>query len=385
MLRLVIAKPTITNSAPSSSSNVDNRSSITQDWSLDRIVHETKPPTWEKVWADSYYEFRDVSEILDNQERTYGPYYPLKKDIFNAFWLTPLSNVKVVILGQDPYHQTISINGVTLPRATGLSFSVRREDSIPSSLKNIYTELANTVRGFVRPDHGDLTEWTQQGVLLLNTCLTVRPGQAGSHKDIWLGFINKVFKAIAVANPYCIFMLWGRDAQKVKPMLGERSIILEAAHPSGLSANRGFFGCNHFNEANKHLLRIGKTAINWKISTLAELANPTQSLPVAAAPTTERKLVPININDLPIYTPPIKSATVTEDILNMTSAEVKRRILPIIPNARDNDGIKSSYNSNEVQFTNTTVPQIPTINYGATTSAPTFIRPTLPGSYPATK
>jgi len=239
---------------------------IDQTWTIKRIAQERPSPRWESVFTDSEHELADISDVLDEQERLHGMYYPLKKDIFAALNYTPLTNVKVVILGQDPYHQTILLNGISMPRAVGLSFSVHREDSIPSSLQNIYTELANTVRGFRKPDHGDLREWANQGVLLLNACLTVRPNMAGSHGDIWLGFIRRVFKAITIANPYCIYMLWGREAQKLRPMLGEHSIVLEAAHPSGLSARRGFFGCNHFNLANEALIRQGKVGINWSIS-----------------------------------------------------------------------------------------------------------------------
>lgn len=259
------------------------RKPIDQTWNIERIAAEAAPRTWEAVFADAKPELHDVSTILDEQEKQYGQYYPLKQDIFAAFNYTPLSNVKLVIIGQDPYHQTININGQTLPRAVGLSFSVRQEDTIPSSLSNIYSELENTVRGFKRPNHGDLKEWARQGVLLLNTCLTVRPGQPGSHGDIWLGFVSKVFRAIAAVNPYCVYLLWGREAQKLKPMLGERSLILEAAHPSGLSAKRGFFGCNHFNLANDALIRQGKVGINWKISTTAELKNTTTDTKIETA------------------------------------------------------------------------------------------------------
>lgn len=237
-----------------------------QDWSIDRIVNEYTPKSWSKVFEDSRIELHDVSLILEEQEKLYGQFYPLKKDIFSAFNITPLDSVKVVILGQDPYHQTVLINGKLLPRAVGLSFSVRREDEIPSSLNNIYKELSNTVQGFIKPNHGDLREWAVQGVLLLNMCLTVRPGHPRSHGDIWLGFINKVFKAISRTNPQCIYILWGREAQKVKSMLNEKSFILEAPHPSGLSANNGFFGCNHFNLVNEILERQGKTKINWNIT-----------------------------------------------------------------------------------------------------------------------
>ena len=371
MLRLVIAKPTIDTKVLVQS---DVRPLIQQDWSLERITREARPPTWGKVWDDAYHELKDVSEILDNQEKTYGHYYPLKKDIFNAFWLTKLSNVKLVILGQDPYHQTISVNNTAVPRSTGTSFSVRREDTVPSSLKNIYTELANTVRGFTRPDHGDLTEWTEQGVLLLNTCLTVRSSQPGSHKDIWLGFISKVFKAIAIVNPYCVFLLWGRDAQKVKPMLGERSIILEAAHPSGLSASRGFFGCNHFNEANKHLLRLAKPAINWKISTVTELTNPSTNVLPVISTNIERTFVPININDVLAYVPPTKISS--GNINNDNSVDnAKNRVVSIMPTTRSTVVL-----SVPSACTNIAVPNIPIINYNINiNNAPNnFVRPIIP-------
>jgi uracil-DNA glycosylase len=304
---------------------------VDQTWSIERIGRDARPVTWEAVFEDAGPELHDVSTILDEQERMYGMYYPLKKDLFTALHLTPLSGVKVVIIGQDPYPQTISVNGVSLPRAVGLSFSVRQEDSIPSSLQNIYTELANTVKGFVRPDHGDLREWARQGILLLNSCLTVRPGQPGSHGDIWLGFISKVFRAIAAVNPYCIYLLWGREAQKLKPMLGERSIILEAAHPSGLSARRGFFGCNHFNQVNEILIRQGKVGINWRISTLKELRAPSApvAIPVPRETMTQAfqpKFVPIDVR-LPVETNRSPSDTVPQ----IPQVPLPTAPLPIIP------------------------------------------------------
>jgi len=307
---------------------------VDQSWTIEKIAREARPITWEAVFEDAMNELSDVSQILEKDEVTYGSFYPLKKDIFSAFHYTTLNNVKVVIIGQDPYHQSVYINGKTVPRATGLSFSVRQEDAIPSSLQNIYTELCNSVRGFRKPDHGDLREWSRQGVLLLNTCLTVRPHKPGSHGDIWLGFINKVFKAIALANPYCIFLLWGREAQKIKPMLGERSVILEAAHPSGLSARRGFFGCNHFNLVNESLLNQGKIGINWRISTFDELNNITKNgtSTVAASNLYQSNLVPINVDMLPsILTvkPPINTPLPT----NIPASPNKpQQSLPIIPN-----------------------------------------------------
>ena len=246
--------------------------SIDQSWSIKKITDERPPRTWEKVFKESEYEFIDISKTLENEENSYGMYFPLKKNIFAAFELTPLKLVKVVIVGQDPYPQSIiDDNNNAVPRAQGLSFSVSKDDVIPSSLQNIYTELKNTYKGFVVPDHGDLTGWAKQGVLLLNTCLTVRHNKPGSHNEIWLGFIKRVCKAIAACNPTCIYVLWGQDAQKIKDMIGEKSIPLDAAHPSGRSANKGFFGCDHFNKVNDLLVKQGHNAINWHINPPKEL------------------------------------------------------------------------------------------------------------------
>jgi len=267
---------------------------VDQTWTIERIANESPPSSWENVFLDAKPELQHISLLLEEQQKLYGTFYPLKKDIFAAFSYTSLSNVKVVIVGQDPYHQTITIPTGNVPRAVGLSFSVRQEDSIPSSLQNIYTELCNTIPNISRPDHGDLREWAKQGVLLLNMSLTVFPGQAGSHGDIWLGFINKVFKAIATTNPHCVFMLWGKEAQKLRSMIGDRSIILEAAHPSGFSARRGFFGCNHFNLANEALIKQKKIGINWSISSKTELKT------VSTKNTNKSSFVPVSFDSLPV-------------------------------------------------------------------------------------
>jgi uracil-DNA glycosylase len=376
------------------------RKPVDQEWTIKRIASEAPPTTWEKVFENAKAEIHDLSTILDEQERMFGQYYPLKKDIFAAFQYTSLANVKLVILGQDPYHQTININEtpnpnnptargtLTLPRAIGLSFSVRKEDTIPSSLKNIYAELANTVHGFRSPDHGDLREWARQGVLLLNTCLTVRPGNAGSHGDIWLGFISKVFKAIAIANPYCIYMLWGREAQKVKPMLGDHSIILEAAHPSGLSARRGFFGCNHFNIANDYLIKHGKIGINWCINSIDESKN------------INIKVKSTNANHQPIFAPVntlllptiIPNSKITRDMVpgkNTTAigtsstqmnlgihiiTNIDNPSLPTIPNTKNTTPITITKSPSHINIPskdqiqsnqhNRSIPMIPKINFG---------------------
>lgn len=239
---------------------------VNQNWSIIRIAREAPPTTWEHVFENALPELEHISSRLSEQEKLYGKFYPLKKDIFNAFHYTPLHKVKVVILGQDPYPQTINIRGHLLPRAVGLSFSVRPEDKTPVSLTNIYTELYNSIPGFRIPNNGDLREWAVQGVLLLNASLTLIPSSPNSHRSLWLDFISKVFREISVVNPKCIFLLWGNEAQKIKCIIGEKSVILESSHPSGYSVNRGFFGCDHFNIVNRTLIEQGKTPINWQIS-----------------------------------------------------------------------------------------------------------------------
>lgn len=240
---------------------------IEQTWSIKKIVTEHVPYSWEKVYRDSMPELEDIDEILSNEEKVSGRYYPLKKDIFRAFELTPLHHVKVVIVGQDPYHDTI-YNG--MPRAVGLSFSVDRSANLPPSLRNIYREIKRSIPSFVEPNHGDLTEWANQGVLLLNTCLTVKPRCPGSHGEIWLGFINKVINAISEVNPHCIYLLWGRPAQSIDRMLPGTANVLTSAHPSGRNDNKNikdpFVGNNHFVKTNEILISQKKTPINWQIT-----------------------------------------------------------------------------------------------------------------------
>jgi len=188
---------------------------------------------------DAKAELDDINDILEGEEKINGMYFPLKANLFKAFELTLLEKVKVVLIGQDPYHDLIANH----PRAIGVSFGVSRQANIPPSLRNIYKELQRSVPGFT---HGDLTYWAQQCVLLLNMCLTVRPHQPESHGDIWLGFINKVINVICQQNPKCVFMLLGRKAQKIEKMLGERALVLKTSHPSSFSANKGFIGSNIF-------------------------------------------------------------------------------------------------------------------------------------------
>lgn len=178
--------------------------------------------------------------------------FPCEEDIFKALRLTPLSEVKVVILGQDPYHGE--------DQANGLAFSVNRGLRIPPSLCNIYREIG------IDPGHGDLTSWANQGVLLLNSILTVEKGKPGSHANIgWEEITDRIITHISEQKEGVVFMLWGGYARKKKSLIKNLGLhrILEAPHPSPLSAYRGFFGCNHFNLANQFLVECGKDPIRW--------------------------------------------------------------------------------------------------------------------------
>ena len=172
----------------------------------------------------------------------------------------------MVIFGQDPYHGE--------GQANGLSFSVHRGVKIPPSLVNIYKELKRELKdNFEIPDHGDLTEWAEQGVLLLNTTLTVTPGQPDSHSGFWTGFIRKTIEIITKTNPQCVFLLWGVNARKLIPFLGELSHKLQASHPSPLGVHKkskdisAFNECDHFIKTNEFLESIKKSEIYWQIKT----------------------------------------------------------------------------------------------------------------------
>jgi uracil-DNA glycosylase len=182
--------------------------------------------------------------------------YPSNDNIFRALDLTPIENVKVVILGQDPYHGP--------NQAHGLSFSVQKGVRVPPSLKNIYKEL-NADIGMPIPDHGFLEGWAKQGVLLLNTTLTVEAGQAASHQGRgWEDFTDAIIREVNNLSHPVVFMLWGSYAQKKADMIDRaKHLVLTAPHPSPLSAHRGFLGCKHFSKANEFLKRQGQTEIDW--------------------------------------------------------------------------------------------------------------------------
>jgi uracil-DNA glycosylase len=187
--------------------------------------------------------------------------YPNKDDIFSSLKLTSYNDVKVVILGQDPYHGP--------NQAHGLSFSVKPEVNIPPSLLNIYKELNDDLGCFI-PNNGYLIDWAKQGVLLLNTVLTVREGNANSHrKKGWEIFTDKVIELLNDRNDPIVFLLWGKNAQeKANIITNKNHYILEAPHPSPLSARKGFFGCKHFSKSNNILKDLDKKAIDWQIKNI---------------------------------------------------------------------------------------------------------------------
>ena len=215
--------------------------------------------SWKEVLWDEFQAayFRGLKDFLVG-ERELHKVYPPGKLIFNAFRHTPFQDVKVVILGQDPYHGK--------GQAHGLCFSVPQGVPPPPSLINIFKEQQKDL-GIPFPAHGNLEAWARQGVLLLNATLTVRAGQAGSHQNRgWENFTNAVIKKISQQREGVVFMLWGRYAQVKEALVdGSRHLILKAAHPSPLSAHNGFFGCKHFSRANAYLQKQGKSPIDWAL------------------------------------------------------------------------------------------------------------------------
>ena len=218
-----------------------------------------------KNWSDFIAEQSQQTYLKDTlayvaQKRSEGvTVFPPQKQVFSAFDASPFEQVKVVILGQDPYHGP--------DQAHGLCFSVLPGVKPPPSLANIYKELAQDIGEFSIPEHGYLMPWAEQGVLLINTVLTVEQGQAHSHKHLgWEEFTDKVINEINQHKEGVVFLLWGAHAQKKGKNIDKtRHHVLHAPHPSPLSAHRGFFGCQHFSKTNELLSSLDKTPINWTI------------------------------------------------------------------------------------------------------------------------
>ena len=217
---------------------------------------------WQQALEEEFRKpyYKTLFEFV-KEEYSKTAVYPPAEDIFNAMHLTPLSKVKVLILGQDPYHGD--------RQAHGLSFSVMPKTDIPPSLQNIYQELHDDL-GCTIPNNGYLKKWAEQGVLLLNTVLTVRAHQPNSHQGHgWEHFTDAIIQAVNAQDRPIVYMLWGKPAQSKIPMLkNPKHLILKAPHPSPLSAYRGFFGCKHFSQANAFLAENGQEVVDWQIEDL---------------------------------------------------------------------------------------------------------------------
>lgn len=215
-------------------------------------------PSWKEVLKPEFSKpyFLQVVTHLKTEKATGATVYPPGQFIFNAFHTTPFDQLKVVILGQDPYHGA--------GQAMGLSFSVPDQIPIPPSLANIYKELQKDI-GIPIPKTGNLTAWAKQGVLLLNAILTVRANEPASHAKIgWMDFTDAVIKKISSEKKGIVFLLWGKFAQEKQVLIDEtRHFVLKAAHPSPFSADKGFFGCRHFSGTNELLAKQGRAPINW--------------------------------------------------------------------------------------------------------------------------
>lgn len=218
---------------------------ISNDW-LPVMEGEFKKPYYRKLYDAVYYEY------------THHKVFPPGSMIFRAFELTPFHSVKVVIIGQDPYHGDW--------QAEGLCFSVKKGVAIPPSLLNIYKEIHDDL-GYPIPNSGSLVSWARQGVFLLNAVLTVRAHEPFSHSNLgWQEFTNAAIRALDKEERPIVFMLWGRSAQEKALMLHNPDhLILKAAHPSPLSASKGFFGCKHFSKCNQFLISHGENPVDWRI------------------------------------------------------------------------------------------------------------------------
>lgn len=218
-------------------------------------------PGWLAVLEEEFEKdyMKNLKSFLQEEKQKGATVYPKGTDIFNALNTTPFDKVKVVILGQDPYHG--------IGQAHGLSFSVQRGIAVPPSLKNIYKELETDIEGFKTPNHGHLTHWAEQGVLLLNATLTVRASEAGSHQNRgWEIFTDEIIKALSQKREHIVFLLWGKYAQQKVALIDQKKhYVLTAAHPSPFSAYNGFFGSKHFSKANQLLVQNNLKPIDWNL------------------------------------------------------------------------------------------------------------------------
>jgi uracil-DNA glycosylase len=241
-------------------------SKLGKSYTIYDMVKNFPPEGWEELFKDADEELKNISELVERDVQKGIRILPDKHNILRIFYEMHPSEVSVCIIGMDPYHQLLNSGK---PRAQGLSFSVCKEDVIPSSLMNIYKEIFNCYPDTPIeriPKNGDLIRWVHQGVMLLNVCLTVQLNNAGSHSkyDLWHPLLNKMFPFLSKFNKDIIFVMWGKDAQKMEKMVSKNfKNMLMGPHPSGLSAHRGFIGCGHFKTINDMLKIQGRCKIEW--------------------------------------------------------------------------------------------------------------------------
>jgi uracil-DNA glycosylase len=227
-------------------------------------VKASLPKSWKSALADELGKpyFRALGDFVDGERAKFSDrVFPPERDVFSAFQLTPFDSVKVLLLGQDPY--------VRLGQAHGLCFSVRQRVKAPPSLRNIFKELESDLGCFI-PDNGFLAPWAEQGVLMLNTILTVRDGEPLSHQGRgWETLTDAVIRRVSAKKAPVVFVLWGAPAQKKMALIDtQRHVIVKAAHPSPLSASRGFLGSKPFSAINRALAAAGHSPVDWQISNL---------------------------------------------------------------------------------------------------------------------
>ena len=216
--------------------------------------------TWDKFLNEEFQKpyFKELSEFLKREYRT-KTIYPPKKEVFSSFYFTDMDKVKVVILGQDPYHEP--------GQACGMCFAVKPGVQLPPSLQNIYKEIQDDLGVPMNYNNGYLVKWAKQGVLLINSVMTVEKGRANSHAGHgWETFTNNVIEKINTLDQPVVYLLWGNNARQKKQLItNPKHLILETVHPSPLSVYRGFFGCSHFSKANEFLVKNGAEPIDWRM------------------------------------------------------------------------------------------------------------------------
>ncbi|MFT4646149.1 MAG: uracil-DNA glycosylase [Planctomycetota bacterium] len=229
---------------------------------MKKEVHKSWKPFLKPFFKSD--PFKNIEDFVAKEKSSGKTIYPKEEDIFQVFNTIPFEDIKVVVLGQDPYHGA--------GQAHGLSFSVPIGQKIPPSLKNMYKELQQDV-DFTMPNHGNLNSWAKQGVFLLNAVLTVNAKEPASHKKAaWENFTDFVIETISKEKEGVVFLLWGNFAKKKASLIdAEKHLILEAAHPSPFSAYNGFYGCKHFSKTNTYLEKNGKKAIDWQIRDVGSL------------------------------------------------------------------------------------------------------------------